>query len=835
MNSNRIICFSVLMLVMLISGCGGGSNSSGGAAESSNKDVAVMSSIIKQGIDYNNSLISNGTPPEVALINTVNWFKNQSGIQAAYVAVDGKNINVEDHTGISTYVVLDRSLKSNNNSGSSLTSAAKIIPLQAVSAGIQSVKALVMDPYKLAISNSSVVNELLSSNGNIQVDYLKGENVTLQTFMTLKDYDIIYYVGHGAINNDGMVAISSGEVFSEEKLEYYENFIKKMGLNPIRPDGRHKYIFRFAPWIGSATLGITSDFISDLSKQLKATIVYVDACHSMESSSMAKAFRDNGAKSYIGWDRTVLGNLFLIDVTAPLANSFLSNLLSCNTVQYAYNNLPFDFNVANLKFFGDGNASLPLCSNTGFQATPVVSQNTFFGIAGTKFSQWGSGFTSNSIAVMHFSKPDGTEYATASQQIDLSGSFSITYTVPANKEPGTYTWWVVDGVTGISSKSVKYSIATSSNTSSTIAQNPVSGPGGTTFNQWGNGFTANSNATLHFRKPDGTEYPTQSRTIDGSGAFSISYKSDTSKLPGTYAWWAVDGPTGKSSNTVSYEIIQAGNPKVAQTPMFGIGGTIFSQWGTGFTPNSAATLHFRKPDGSEFPTQSQFIDANGAFSIGYKSETSKTAGIYAWWAVDGTTGKSSNTISYTVSQAVNPTIAQNPMSGASGTTFAQWGTGFTPNSTATLHFKKPDGTEYPTSAQTIDGNGTFSISYVSPTNKPAGAYTWWAVDGPTGKISNVVSYAMTVSPVVAQNPMSGAPGTTFAQWGTGFTPNSTATLHFKKPNGTEYPTSAQSIDGNGTFSISYASPTNKPAGAYTWWAVDGPTKKVSNAVSYKIN
>ncbi len=60
--------------------------------------------------------------------------------------------------------------------------------------------------------------------------------------------------------------------------------------------------------------------------------------------------------------------------------------------------------------------------------------------------------------------------------------------------------------------------------------------------------------------------------------------------------------------------------------------------------------------------------------------------------------------------------------------------------------------------------------------------------------------------VIAQQPMSGPPGTTFVQWGTGFTPNSTATLHFKKPDGTEYPTLQQPMDAIGHFEIYYTAP-----------------------------
>lgn len=184
---------------------------------------------------------------------------------------------------------------------------------------------------------------------------------------------------------------------------------------------------------------------------------------------------------------------------------------------------------------------------------------------------------------------------------------------------------------------------------------------------------------------------------------------------------------------------------------------------------------------------------------------------------------------------INPTIAQTPMSAPSGTTFSEWGTGFTPNSTATLHFRKPDGTEYPTASQSIKSDGSFSITYTAPTSKAPGTYTWWAVDGPTGKVSNSVSYTITVKPVIAQTPMSGPLGTTFSEWGTGFTANSTATLHFRKPDGTEYPTASQTINSNGTFSISYTTPSNKPKGTYSWWGVDGPTGKVSNTVSYTIN
>jgi hypothetical protein len=72
------------------------------------------------------------------------------------------------------------------------------------------------------------------------------------------------------------------------------------------------------------------------------------------------------------------------------------------------------------------------------------------------------------------------------------------------------------------------------------------------------------------------------------------------------------------------------------------------------------------------------------------------------------------------------TIAQTPMSGPPGTTFVQSGTGFTPNSKAIFHVKKPDGFEYQPWEQAIDASGNFQVTYTAPLDKPLGAYQWVA-------------------------------------------------------------------------------------------------------------
>jgi pimeloyl-ACP methyl ester carboxylesterase len=132
-------------------------------------------------------------------------------------------------------------------------------------------------------------------------------------------------------------------------------------------------------------------------------------------------------------------------------------------------------------------------------------------------------------------------------------------------------------------------------------------------------------------------------------------------------------------------------------------------------------------------------------------------------------------------------------------------------------------------SSTPRADGTWGVNFCNGDDRydsKNGSYYVRAVrGGQSGSLGNLV---------IAQQPMSGPPGTTFVQWGTGFTPNSTATLHFKKPDGTEYDTQAQAIDATGHFEISYTAPWDKPPGTYTWWAIDNATGRYTETIGYQV-
>lgn len=93
------------------------------------------------------------------------------------------------------------------------------------------------------------------------------------------------------------------------------------------------------------------------------------------------------------------------------------------------------------------------------------------------------------------------------------------------------------------------------------------------------------------------------------------------------------------------------NPTVSVTPSSGQQGTVFSEPGTGFSPNGGVTLHFKQPDGTETPTTSKQADVNGAYSNSWTSNSNSQIGIYYYWAVDNITSKMSNTTSFVVTSA----------------------------------------------------------------------------------------------------------------------------------------------------------------------------------------
>ncbi len=183
------------------------------------------------------------------------------------------------------------------------------------------------------------------------------------------------------------------------------------------------------------------------------------------------------------------------------------------------------------------------------------------------------------------------------------------------------------------------------------------------------------------------------------------------------------------------------SPTVSVRPGSGPKGTIFQEPGYGFTRGGSITQHFQKPSGIE-TTGVKTADASGAFSHIYDSSMVDEYGTFKYWAVDNTTGKTSNVATFQITPAVNPLVTVSPGSGPKGTIFQEPGYGFTPGGSITQHFQKPSGIET-TGVKTADASGAFSHVYDSSMVDEYGTFKYWAVDNTTGKTSNLATFQIT--------------------------------------------------------------------------------------------
>ncbi|MEW6110075.1 MAG: hypothetical protein AB1632_13055 [Nitrospirota bacterium] len=212
--------------------------------------------------------------------------------------------------------------------------------------------------------------------------------------------------------------------------------------------------------------------------------------------------------------------------------------------------------------------------------------------------------------------------------------------------------------------------------------------------------------------------------------------------------------------------------QVSMYPQSGPVGTTFTEKGTGFSPNSTATVYGRRPDGSVWQITTVQTDSSGAYSRKWTAQT--PGNNFAWWAVDNSTGKKSNEVVYSVSFSATtypsptpthaPTPQMNPriqvstsssgpwgtnVSGQQGVTLNIKGSGFSPNATIQYRVKKPYGTEYSSDfyGQVDDaGNFIHYDYYTCNCGSVVGTYTVWVIDKPTGKSSNIVSVMITKNP-----------------------------------------------------------------------------------------
>lgn len=130
--------------------------------------------------------------------------------------------------------------------------------------------------------------------------YIQGggasDTVDFYRNLPIKGFEILILRVHSAMNpKNGELAIFTNEKWSDKKASTaYLNDILNDRLARVRVDENSTSYF-----------GITSKFVEAMNGRFENTVVIMMGCDGLKNQIMAKAFIQEGAKAYIGWDGPV--------------------------------------------------------------------------------------------------------------------------------------------------------------------------------------------------------------------------------------------------------------------------------------------------------------------------------------------------------------------------------------------------------------------------------------------------------------------------------------------------------------------------------------------------
>jgi hypothetical protein len=300
-----IFLFLVTGVLVILIGCGGGipvlpPGDETTTDEEFNDIIDTGENAIDKFEEYCNSI-----GEEQAYQATVDFLEQQNGVKEAGIGEDGTTIWFEYENGYLVGIFSTEEDEKANEKGISLPfDQSKVMP--------SAEKALILNPgfhlygtYKA----QKIKGKLNSLYGNY--DYESGLDVSIELMKELYKYSVVYIVTHGGFIKDYLCFALSVRATTDIKDQYDYYFTKPT----------NKYLTT-AFIDGEPYIGITPSFIRECnSGTFPDSLICIDACYSLQNSTMAQAFLDKGAYAYCGYTTT----MYFIDNT-PV--DFFENLIS---------------------------------------------------------------------------------------------------------------------------------------------------------------------------------------------------------------------------------------------------------------------------------------------------------------------------------------------------------------------------------------------------------------------------------------------------------------------------------------------------------------------------
>ncbi len=188
-------------------------------------------------------------------------------------------------------------------------------------------KAVIVDQLELTHPGPEFISDARStlSGAGYTVDYIGGEQVTVETYRTLasRDYDLVILRVHAGTTTE--VDAETGERTDEEYVSLFTNEeydTSKYPQEQMNRLGKATY-----PDGSGGFFGIGPEFIKNIPGDFEGAPIIMMGCDGLRSQKTAEAFLDKGAGPFVSWSNQVSGN-FTDDATDVLLSHWLADGLS---------------------------------------------------------------------------------------------------------------------------------------------------------------------------------------------------------------------------------------------------------------------------------------------------------------------------------------------------------------------------------------------------------------------------------------------------------------------------------------------------------------------------
>jgi hypothetical protein len=236
-------------------------------------------------------------------------------------------------------------------------------------------RAAIVDQLSLTFPNSTFAEtaEGMLKQAGYAVDYFPGEKVTVSFYRNLlaQDYRLIILRVHCGISNETQeIGLFSAQAYSQPSpldALYGDVLYGRVGTATYHDPPQPGEI---------AYCAIREGFVKQYGNFDNTTVIMM-GCYGLSYTGMAQAFKDKGAKVYIGWDGLMNADHSDEATTILLKHLVLENQTVNQAVQNTENEVGVDpvYPESLLGFYptGSGNQTVTASQGTASHAAPYVA------------------------------------------------------------------------------------------------------------------------------------------------------------------------------------------------------------------------------------------------------------------------------------------------------------------------------------------------------------------------------------------------------------------------------------------------------------------------------